>query len=226
MNTYCTAEDIPVQDVTELDTDTSNAKSITVSSSDKSGYQSQGSKSSESLGKAKNILSKISDLGSTVVEYAYLEEYFTEMFSCDTDRVEILKKQNKGDGKQGMLTLSNTRLNPNSEWYAKEVEYMLWGGADLSSNVTKNYAMVYLIRFALNAIYAFTAPDIQSFALEIATAVAGWTVVGVPIVQAVITIALALAEGGIDIAELRQGKSVATYKSLWKKSGLRPTLVF
>lgn len=210
---YCTTEDIPVAQGEDFDTDTSTAKGIKISSTDKSGYQNSGKSSSESLGQAKSILSKLADLGSTVVEYAYLEEYFTEMFSCDTDRVEILDKQNKENKGKGKLTLSGTTLKTDTEWYGKEVEYMLWGDADLSSNITKNYAMIYLIRFALNAIYAFTAPDIQSFALEVATAIAGWTVVGVPIVQAVITVALALAESGVDIAELRQGKSVAIYKS-------------
>ena len=210
---YCTTEDIPVAQGEDFDTDTSTAKGIKVSSTDKSGYQSGGESSSKSLGQAKSILSKLADLGATVVEYAYLEEYFTEMFSCDTDRVEILDKQNKENKGKGKLTLSGTTLKTDTEWYGKEVEYMLWGDADLSSNITKNYAMIYLIRFALNAIYAFTAPDIQSFALEVATAIAGWTVVGVPIVQAVITVGLALAESGVDIAELRQGKSVAIYKS-------------
>ena len=90
---------------------------------------------------------------------------------------------------------------------------MLWGNSDLDANVTANYAMIYMIRFALNAIYAFTAADIQSFALEIATAVAGWTVIGVPIVQAVVTIALALAESGVDIAKLRDGEDVPIYKN-------------
>lgn len=210
---YCTTEDIPVAQGEDFDTDTSTAKGIKVSSTDKSGYQSGGESSSKSLGQAKSILSKLADLGATVVEYAYLEEYFTEMFSCDTDRVEVLDKQIKGNDGKGKLTLSGTTLKTDTEWYGKEVEYMLWGDADLSSNVTKNYAMIYLIRFALNAIYAFTAPDIQSFALEVATAIAGWTVVGVPIVQAVITVGLALAESGVDIAKLRQGKSIAIYKS-------------
>lgn len=201
---YCDKEDVPVQNIPD-DLDNSEAKSIKVSSSDESGYQSQGKSSSNALKSAKDLLSQITQIGETVTAYAYMEEYFTEMFSCDTDRIDIA-----GEPK---LTLSGTTLNPDTNWYGKEVEYMLWGNADLNANVTANYAMIYMIRFALNAIYAFTAPDIQSFALEVATAVAGWTVIGVPIVQAVVTIALALAESGVDIAKLKNGEDVPIYKN-------------
>ena len=72
---------------------------------------------------------------------------------------------------------------------------------------------IFAIRFALNAIYAFTAPDIQAFALQVATAIAGWTVIGVPIVQACITILIALAESGYDIYLLHDGQNVAIYKN-------------
>lgn len=204
ISTYCDQENVPVQNTPDS-LDNSGAKSINVSSTDEEGYQSQGETSSAALGSAKNLLSEITKIGENVTAYAYMEEYFTEMFSCDTDRLDV-----SGDP---MVTLSGTSLNPNTPWYGKEVEYMLWGNPDLNANVTANYAMIYMIRFALNAIYAFTAADIQSFALEIATAVAGWTVIGVPIVQAVVTIALALAESGVDIAKLRNGEDVPIYKN-------------
>lgn len=206
VNDYCKAENIVVTEDSDTQ-DTSTAKGIKVDSNSKDGYGEQGKNSSAALGQSKSILSALTNITTTAVEYAYLEEYFTEMFSCDTDRMELEKN------KSPMVTLSGTTLDPNNPWYGKEVEYILWGNSDLDANITANYAMIYLIRFALNCIYAFTAADIQSFALEIATAIAGWTVVGVPIVQAVITIGLALAESGIDIFKLSQGESVPIYKN-------------
>lgn len=171
-------------------------------------FTGQGEASSKALGQASSLLSSIASIGTTVVDYAYMEEYFTEMFSCNTDRMALR-------GSDGPIsTLSGVTLNSNTGWYGKEVEYILWGnGDDLNANVTANYAMIYMIRFALNAIYAFTSADIQAFALEVATAIAGWTVIGVPIVQAVITIGLALAESGVDIYKLRKGEDVAIYKN-------------
>lgn len=69
------------------------------------------------------------------------------------------------------------------------------------------------IRFILNLIYAMSAPDINALTFEWATVIAGWTVFGVPIVQTVLKIALALAESAYDLNQLCLGKSVPLYKS-------------
>lgn len=58
-----------------------------------------------------------------------------------------------------------------------------------------------------------SAPDINALTFEWATAIAGWTVFGVPIVQTVLKIALALAESAYDLNQLCLGKSVPLYKS-------------
>lgn len=58
-----------------------------------------------------------------------------------------------------------------------------------------------------------SAPDINALTFEWATVIAGWTVFGVPIVQTVLKIALALAESAYDLNQLCLGKSVPLYKS-------------
>lgn len=193
-----------------------NIESYTVSGVDvpKSGKVNKKNDPAQSLGAAKKLLNQIGRIVGTIGEYAYLEEYFTEMFTCQTDtKIE--------DGKLLMLNgYTNNQpggaaktLNQNTEWYGKEIEYIIWGDPDLEKNIQKNEVLIYTIRFALNAIYAFTASDIQLFAFEAATAIAGWTVIGVPIVQACITIALALAESAWDLKQLKDGKDVPIYKN-------------
>lgn len=177
----------------------------------------------QSLSKAKELLQKFGDLTTQVVNNVYLEEYFTEMFTCRTDNQMLNSLTKDPDKKQLPVIMLNgygneaskakKQLNVNTAWYGKEIEYLLWGNSDLDKNLAYTDAMIFAIRFALNAIYAFTAPDIQSYALELATAIAGWTVVGVPIVQVCITILIALAESGYDIYLLHDGRDVPIYKN-------------
>lgn len=172
----------------------------------------KGKDPSAPLKQAKGLLEQIGNIATTIRDTAYLEEYFTEMFTCQTDAIKEAGELQMLNGFTNGKNVEKA-LNSNTEWYGKEVEYIIWGGNDLNSNLSKNEALIYTIRFALNAIYAFTAPDIQSFALEVATAIAGWTVIGVPIVQACITVAIALAESAYDLYLLKDGQDVAIYKN-------------
>lgn len=185
-----------------------------------------------SLTNATSLLDKIGKIGTDMRDAAYLEEYFTEMFTCRTDALdnsEVVLLNGYGFSGSGADLKYTHQLNTNTAWYGKEIEYIIWGDSDLQANLTKNDVLIYTIRFALNAIYAFTAADIQSFALEVATAIAGWTVIGVPIVQACITIAIALAESAWDLNLLHQGKDVPIYKNattfVCSPSGMLSTIV-
>ena len=198
-----------------------SAQGAKVSSGKKSDkdYQADAGKGKSSLSEAAKLLQKIADIGKTLGQDLYLEEYFTEMFTCQTDK--------KGKvGEEGGLKLINgysnipevkghyKPINQNNAWYGKEIEFILWGDDDLDSNLTKNEAMIFLIRFAINVIYAFTAADIQSFANSIATAIVGWTVVLVPVVSAIITIGIAMAESAYDLHLLKEGKDVVIIKDV------------
>lgn len=187
------------------------------------GKKAADSKGGGALKAGKKMLETLKNIADTVVNNVYLEEYLTEMFTCRTDN-QMLNSLTKDEHKKVLPVImmngygnsssgSKKLLNEDTEWYGKEIEYLLWGSSDLDANLGYTDAMIYIIRFALNAIYAFTAPDIQSYALELATAIAGWTVVGVPIVQACITILIALAESGYDLYLLHDGRDVPIYKS-------------
>lgn len=178
---------------------------------------------------AKGIVADISNIGGKIVENVYLEEYLTELFTCRTDNqmlntltadankkvlpVIMLNGYGNAAAFGDSLDSNSKLLNEKTPWYGKEIEYLLWGNSNLNKNLTCTDGLIFAVRFALNAIYAFTAPDIQTYALELATAIAGWTVVGVPIVQACITILIALAESGYDLYLLHDGRDVPIYKN-------------
>lgn len=188
----------------------------------KTGKEASKSKAGGGLKEAKKILNEFTDIGTTIVENVYLEEYFTEMFTCRTDNQRLNSLTKKEDANALPVILLNgygneasgasKQLNEYTEWYGKEIEYLLWGNDTLNSNLAATDATIFAIRFALNAIYAFTAPEIIQYVNSVATALAGWTVIGVPIIAACLTIALAIAESGYDIYLLHDGQDVPIYK--------------
>lgn len=163
----------------------------------------------------KNNLTKISELLKLLGQVAeagrdklYLQEYMTEMFSCYTD---TLKKD--GDGNLVAKAMNGKDMT-NNPYFGAEAEYILWGNDSVTKNLQSTRAMIFGIRFALNAVYAFTSTDTTVPALTAATAIAGWTGFGVPIVKTVILLAWAMAESFVDVKALcDEGKAVALYKT-------------
>lgn len=153
-----------------------------------------------------SLLENLSNLGENVRDKIYLEEYFTEMFSCYTS----------GKGPNGTTvaakTLSNKDMSTN-KFYRSEVEYILWGKDTVEGNLNATKGMIFGVRFALNSVYAFTSSDTRTPALSAATAIAGWTGFGVPIVQSVILLAWSMAESIVDVDNLCKGEAVCIYKS-------------
>lgn len=173
-----------------------------------------------------SFLKALGDIAATERDKLYLVEYMRNMFSCYTTNIDldagnpnIEEKKDKEVGSQYEnkddfeKTLSGIAISAdNNYYYGGECEYILWGGNPKSA-VNKTKASIFGIRFILNLIYAMSAPDINALTFEWATVIAGWTVFGVPIVQTVLKIALALAESAYDLNQLCLGKSVPLYKS-------------
>lgn len=158
------------------------------------------------LKSAGDFMTKIVNLANEAISKAYVEEYFTNMFSCYTTDLENGKVSDKKETSlEGNILASNHH-------YLYEQEYIIWGG-DVGGAVGKTMGVIYGIRFVFNTIYAFTSAEVQEIALNIATAIAGWTVFGIPIVQAIVTVILSLAESGIDLWKLSQGYDVPIMKS-------------
>ena len=94
-----------------------------------------------------------------------------------------------------------------------DVEYILIGSEEESINILGVKAQITLIRFALNAIAIYTDPQKVNAALKTATAVAGWTAIGVPIVHTLIMMGWAMAESMFDVSLLMRGESIPIFKT-------------
>ena len=163
------------------------------------------------LANANDLLEKIAKIGDEFKNDIYLEEYFTEMFTCLTDKKLEPGKLQLINGYSNNPKAERF-INPKNAWYGCEMEYILWGKDSLQANLNTTATTIFLIRFAVNAVYAFTASDIQSMASAIAELLVGWTVVLVPVVQVCITLAVALAESTLDLEMLKQGEDVPLIK--------------
>ena len=94
-----------------------------------------------------------------------------------------------------------------------DVEYVLWGSENESTNLLAVKAQITLVRFALNTIAIYTDPTKYNTALEVATVVAGWTAIGVPIVHTLVMMAWAMAESLFDTYYLLKGESIPIFKT-------------
>ena len=170
---------------------------------------------------SKEAVSGFDKIGDILVggrDKLYLMAYTTTMFSCYTTNRE------EGGG-TNEKTLSGVPFSEkNNEAYRAEQEYILLGNPDLNANVDGVRARIFGVRFLLNAIYAYTSDsELRNETFTMATAIAGWTGFGVPIVQNVLLLASALTESVLDVNDLVSGKTVALYKNpkVWRARYLR-----
>lgn len=173
---------------------------------DKSDNNGMADDAKSNLSSVTKLLDGFANIGKTARDKVYLEEYFTEMFSCYTSNVD-----QEGNPKTP-YSLNHQDMSTN-KFYRSEVEYILWGKDNVNDNLNLTKGVIFGIRFALDAIFAFTNSTTRTPALSAATAIAGWTGFGVPIVQTVILLAWSLAEAAVDVSELCEGKAVCIYKS-------------
>lgn len=111
------------------------------------------------------------------------------------------------------LDLSGAKKSDRSTYYNSEIEYILTGAKDETVNNLAIQGQILLIRFALNTIAIYMDPVKVNEALAIATAAAGWTVLGVPLMQTLILMGWAMAESVVDVKFLLSGKEVPIYKT-------------
>lgn len=76
-----------------------------------------------------NLLTNLTNVAETARDYVYLEEYFTEMFSCYTT----------GKGSEDLMSLSNEDMSKN-KFFGSEMEYILYGKDTVEGNLNSaNY---------------------------------------------------------------------------------------
>ncbi len=212
---------------------------ITKSGSGDSTKLNASSSVSEQSKKSGSVLTGIGNIVTTAVENLYVLNYVFENFSYNTivqDQIvkdsELTNKTSIGQiaevqtmmadakvvsaAKEATTTLSNYKINEkNNYMYGGEIEYILFGNADASKNVTSAKASIYAIRFAFNCIFAFTNPEIRNstMAAGIAVQTATMGIVPYQIVQIVLQLALAAAESAIDLSVMNHGLTVAIVKT-------------
>ena len=191
----------------------------------------QGSKADDladnALKASKEAISGFDKIGDILVggrDKLYLMAYTTTMFSCYTTN----REEGRGTNEK---TLSGVPFSEkNNEAYRAEQEYILLGSPSLEENVNGVKLRIFGVRFLLNAIYAYTSDSaLRNETFAMATALAGWTGFGVPLVQNVLLLAAALTESVLDINDLTSGKEVTLYKNpnVWRSrfSGMAQNVV-
>ena len=129
----------------------------------------------------------------------FLEEFFSENFSCYTT------------GKTGK-TQAGMAFSKGPLCFG-ETEYLLFGKDYLPTNVHLAVDLLFMVRVLFNAVYAFSNAKMRAEALSAASAVAAWTGAGVAVAQNLILGAWAMAESVSDISTLLKGGSVPLYKN-------------
>jgi hypothetical protein len=110
---------------------------------------------------------------------------------------------------------SNTDSKENITFFEKgEVEYIIGGNLNEGINTYLVKGQILLMRFGMNTLHIYTDSQKRLKALEIATAAAGLTGFGIPIVHNLIMCAWGTAEAIYDVNELYAGKQVPFIKTV------------
>lgn len=155
---------------------------------------------------AKIIGEALVHAGEDLVKSLYVNEFIVSAFKnanleSDTRTMLLYDKQSK------------------ETFYEKaEAEYVLFGCKREKTNANLAQASIFGIRMGLNLIHVYTNTDKTASALTAATAIAGWTGFGVPVVKNLILIGWAAGESWMDVKDINAGKPVVVYKTknTWK----------
>lgn len=156
----------------------------------------------------KTICNSISESGISLKGFSKLKdaalnsyemEYILGMFGCLTTEATDKNLMGSSFGSRPLLK--------------GETEYILFGKDNMVTNVELCVDLIFAIRLIMNSVYVYTNANMRQSALAVATAIAGWTGIGIPVAQNAILIAWATAESILDTASLCKGKSVPIYKT-------------
>ena len=194
------------------------------------------SNSSSALSSLDGLFDLVKNMATELRDDLYVTNYIMNMFSYSTFESEITKKNNASigafeswyefkDGKYELKsqfnkealvkdakTLTKVSINPNANYlYGQEVEYIIYG----QGGVGKTYGTIYMLRFALNTVYAFMDAEIGNITTAAATALFGTPPLTplIPVAKIAMTIGLSLAESAYDLYQLKSGDKVPLMKS-------------
>ncbi len=160
----------------------------------------------QQLSSMKQLFSDMENALKNQLENCYVEEFLTEQFSCYAT----------GEQEENLSgsTFSESPL------FRGELEYILFGKDSLQANVALYTNLLFSCRLLFNCIYAFGNAKMRSEALTVATALAGWTGIGITAAQNLLLLLWAGGESVLDVATLCKGGAVPLFKneSTWTLS--------
>ena len=160
----------------------------------------------QQLSSIKQLFSDMETALKNQLENCYVEEFLTEQFSCYAT----------GDQAENL----SGSVFSESPLFRGELEYILFGKDSLQANVALYTNLLFACRLLFNCIYAFGNAKMRSEALTVATALAGWTGIGITAAQNLLLLLWAGGESVLDVATLCKGGAVPLFKnaSTWTLS--------
>ncbi len=169
---------------------------------------------------------------SGLADNLLVTEYVFQNFSYAT--MDKMKKS-ENEGKDFQTTTLQNINKKNNLIYGCEIEYILegyrgqggskpkwwqfWKKAKAGDGPEKNVKIVkseiFLLRFVLNSIFAFTSSTLRTQTLGPATALSAacWGAIPVSVWQVILELVLSVCETSRDLSELMDGKEMPLYKS-------------
>lgn len=130
--------------------------------------------------------------------------------------VSAFKNANMSSDTRSLLLYNN---GPQDTFFEKaEAEYVLFGCKREKANANLAQTTIFGIRMGMNLLHVYMCNEKKATALTAATAIAGWTGFGVPVVKNLILVGWAVLESWCDVRDINAGKDVAIYKTKesWK----------
>lgn len=144
----------------------------------------------------------LADAGESLIKSLYMNEYIISAFKNYTT------VGNRLEHDIGWLRPLDTTYFDRGE-----VEYVIFGHYSEESNIAAARRSIIVIRLVFNLLHVYTDPEKLAFTFKIASAIAGWTIFGVPIVQNFLLISWAALESWLDADKLMGGEQVPLIKT-------------
>lgn len=166
----------------------------------------------DGLGLISELIGFLEDGLENIRDEIYVDEYALGTFNNFLSTKEIKVKTGNTISQVDLRGRARSEHKP-YQYFDNEIEYILGGSSNDNLNVSNVMAKILLIRFVLNTIYIYRDGVKYKEAYIAATAIAGWTGFGVPIVQTLIMLSWAMAEAVLDVKSLMSGESVVIFKT-------------
>jgi len=148
------------------------------------------------------IAQLLEDAGESLLKSLYMNEYIVSAFKSYTTVGNALE-----------YDIGWLRPLDKTYFDKAEVEYIIFGHPSEKSNIAASKRTLTVIRLAFNLLHVYTDPEKLAYTFKLASAIAGWTIFGVPIVQNFLLISWASLESWLDAEKLMAGEQVPLIKT-------------